>query len=323
MVMTTHTLPSTLDYVDSAVRTYYQEEAGNYKPVYNRVFDEMSTDKAWVQDISMAGLGPLKQSAEGQAVEFDSLYEGAPATYVLSKYHIGFGLTEDAKIFNKMWPLLENGTKSIAVSVKHTMEMVCADLLNKAFLTAANGGYTGADGLAMCDSSHPLIRPDAALVSGSGTYRNRPAVDYGISEVGLEQACIDIANMTDESGFYGSVEPETLFIREEQRFNVTRVLKSLGRVGTNDNDPNALKMLGILQKDPVVWNYLTSTSAFFIKTRGYAGPGLKVYKHSAVDATPVVWIDNATGNTYVRSRMFMAPGWTNPRAVYASPGTAS
>jgi hypothetical protein len=237
---------------------------------------------------------------------------------VLNKFHMGFGLTEDAKFFNKLWPLLENGTKAIAVSVRHTKEMVCADLFNHAFDTT----YVGGDGKALLAADHPLLRPDAAHVTGSQTYRNRPVIDYGLSEAGLEQMVTDARRLTDESGFYGGVEPEQLIIPPELEFEAIRILKSMGRVGTADNDVNALKAQGVLQREPIIWPYLTSATAFFMLMKNHAGPGLKVYMHRDVDATPVTWVDNATGNTYVRSRIFIAPGFSNPRRVAGSPGTA-
>lgn len=127
--------------------------------------------------------------------------------------------------------------------------------------------------------------------------------------------------MTDESGFFSSVEPDQLVIPVAQVFAAQRVLGSMGRVGTADNDSNALKALGILQKDPIVWKYLSSATAWFVKTRSYAGPGLKCYKNRKADPTPKTWIDNATGDTLVRSRFAVAPGWSNPRAMYGSPGS--
>lgn len=319
-IMNTRTIPSALDGLDAAVKTYYQEVADQYTPVYNKVFSMSTTDRPWVQDIAMAGLGPYKQAGEGESVKYDTLYEGPPSTYVLNKFHTGFGLTEDAKIFNKIWPLLKNGTAAITVSNLHSTEMVAADLLNNAFVTTK---YVGGDGQAMCSLTHPLLRPDAATVSGSATYKNRPTVNYDISEAGLEQMYIDTENMVDESGFFGSVSTDQLVIPKEQVFTANRVLKSIGRVGTPDNDLNALKAMGVLQKDPIVWKYLTSTSAFFILNKSFAGPGLKGYRHSDVSATPVTWVDEATGNIYVRSRDFMVFGWSNPRAISGSPGTAA
>lgn len=318
-VMTTHTTPSAYEYIDSSVRMFYQEVADDYEPKWDKIFDSLTTDKAWVQDLPMGGLGPMRRNDEGRAVEYDTLYEGTPATYVLTGLHIGFGVTEYAKIFNKLWPLLENGTKSIAVANIHSVEMICADLFNNAFLTT----YVGGDGKAMAAADHPLLRPDAAAVSGSATYRNRPAVDYDLSEAGLEQAVIDVMGIVDESGFYGSVTPDSLIIPRQLVFVAERVLKSINRVGTADNDTNALKGLGYLQGRPLVWQYLTNEKAFFIKNKQFTGPGLKCYKHSDVKPTPKTWVDNATGNIYVRAIDFVAPGWSNPRAIYGSPGTAA
>lgn len=317
-VMNTGTIPLTLEYVDPAVRSFYQEVSDDFESVYDKIFTVMMTDKAWVQDVPMAGLGPMRRSSEGQAVEFDQLYEGDPATYVLNKYHHGFALTEEAKLFNKAWPLLEHGTKAMAVSAAHTKEMVCADLFNKGFTST----YVGGDGKALFASDHPYLRPDAPFVSGAATGSNRPAIDYQFGEAGLEQMAISIRRTTDESGFYSNVRPDRLVVPPELEFEVVRVLKSVGRVGSSDNDVNALKALGILQKDPIVWPYLTNPKAFFMLNKQFAGPGLKVYLHRDVDGKPRVWVDNATGNTYVRNRVFIAPGWSAWRAVYGSAGTA-
>lgn len=316
-VMNTKTLPLQLEYRDRAVRSFYQEVADRYTPVWNRVFDDMTTDKAWVQDVSMGGLGPFKRAGEGESVKYDTLVEGTPSTYVLSKFHTGFALTEEAEWYDTIWPLLQNGTSAIAVSNIHSMEMICADLMNNAF---SSSKYVGGDGKAMLAADHPLLRPDAAQVSGSASYRNRPAIDHPVSEAGFEQAVIDIKRMVDESGFFSSIEPDQLVIPTEREFDTARVQKSMGRVGTADNDTNALKALGLLQKDPIVWKYLTSTTAWFVKTRAYAGPGLKCYRNRKANPTPKTWIDNANGDTLVRSRFAVAPGWSNPRSMYGSPG---
>lgn len=317
-VMSTKTLPLQLEYRDRAVRSFYQEVSDNYRPVWSRVFQDMATDKAWVQDVSMGGLGAFKRAEEGEAVKYDTLVEGPASTYVLSKFHTGFALTEEAEWYDTIWPLLKNGTNAIAVSNIHSMEMICADLLNQGFVATK---YIGGDGKALFAADHPLLRPDAATVSGATSYRNRPEVDYPVSEAGFEQAYIDVGGMTDESGFHSSVETDQVVIPRAQVFNTNRVLGSMGRVGTADNDANALKALGVLQKEPIVWKYLSSTTAWFILNRSFAGPGLKCYRNRKADPTPKTWIDNATGDTLVRSRFAVAPGWSNPRAVYGSPGT--
>lgn len=316
-VMNTKTLPLQLEYRDRAVRSFYQEIADQYTPVWSKIFQEMTTDKAWVQDVPMGGLSPFRKAGEGESVTYDALVEGDPSTYVLTKFHSGFALTEEADWYNTIWPLLRNGTTALAVARMHTDEMIHADLFNSGFTTT---NYTGGDGKALFAADHPLLRPDAAHVSGSSSYRNRPAVDHPLSEAGLEQAVIDIRKMTDESGFFGSVEPEQIVIPIEREFDAARIQKSMGRTSTSDNDTNALRALGILQKDPICWKYLTSANAWFITNRSFAGPGLKSYRHRKADPTPKTWIDNGTGNTLVRSRFTRAPGWSNPRAVYGSPG---
>ncbi len=316
-VMSTKTSPLQLEYRDRAVRSFYQEAADKIPVVWNKIFQDLTTDKKWVQDVPMGGLGPYNGAEENEAVTYDALVEGSPATYVLTKFHSGCAWTEEAEWYNTIWPLLKAGTEALAVSRMHTEEIIHADLFNSGFGTTK---YTGGDGKALFAADHPMLRADAGYVSLASSFRNRPAIDHPLSEAGLEQATIDIRKMPDESGFFSSVEPDVLVIPTEREFDVTRIQKSMGRTNTADNDTNALRALGILQKDPIVWKYLTSTSAWFVLNRAFSGPGLKSYRHRKADPTPKTWIDNATGNTLVRSRFTRALGWSNPRSAYGCPG---
>lgn len=311
-VMTTGTLRGQLEYIDRAVRTFHFSVSDDWDSVYDKVFKEISTDKAWLQDTMIAGFGPARESGEGKGVQYDSLTEGWSAYFKLAKFDIGFAVTEEAKIFGKLMPVLDKGTKAMAVSIMHTREMVCADVLNEGFTTA----YVGGDGKALFATDHPLVR------EGSGTYANRLLVDADYSESALEQMQIDVRKTKDDAGFYAGCTTDMQVLPPELEFVAERVCKSALRSGTAANDANALKNKGLMQKDPIIWPYLTSDKAWFVTCNRPNFDGLRVYKHSKVDGTPRTWIDENTGTTNVRAVFFLVPGWFDPRCIRGCPGAS-
>lgn len=312
-IMTTGTLRGAFDYIDRAVRTFHFSISDDWDPIYNRVFKEISTDKAWLQDTMIAGFGPARESGEGQGVKYDSLTQGWDAFFKLAKFDLGFAVTEEAKIFNKLIPTLEKGTKAASVSIMHTREMVCADVLNEGFTTA----YLGGDGKPLFASDHPLVR------AGAGTYSNRLAIDADLMEASLEQMVIDAGRAKDDAGFYAATMPEDLVLPNELEFVAERVLKSTMRSGVATNDVNALRSKNLMQKAPIIWPYLTSEKAWFVTCKRPGFDGLRVYKHSKVDGTPRTWIDENTGTTNVRYVFFLVPGWFDPRCVRGTPGASA
>jgi hypothetical protein len=198
----------------------------------------------------------------------------------------------------------------MAFSMRQTKEIVGANVYNRAFNTA----YTGGDGSTLIASaggggsaSHPNI--------AGGTFTNGVAAAVDLSEASLEQAVIDIAGFTNDRGLKIAVRPKTLIIPKELMFEATRILKADGRTGTDLNDPNALKTMGMIP-EVVVNHYLVDPDAWFLRTD--VQNGLKYFERNGDEFTMDEDFD--TENAKYKARARYSFGWTDPRAIYGSPG---
>ena len=82
----------------------------------------------------------------------------------------------------------------------------------------------------------------------------------------MEAAVIQIAGWTDERGLLIAAKPRKLVIPPALQFVATRLLDTEGRVGTADNDINALRNNGSIPEGYTVNHYLTDTNAWFLMT---------------------------------------------------------
>lgn len=309
-IMTTGQLAYEYEYVSEQVRDFW-EDGGAYTPVHPMLFKERSISQARHEDVPRAGVGKFSSAVESEDVIYDSLYEGKKGTALLIQYHQGFAVTERAKRMKISRDIMRAGISSIATARDVTLDSIAADLLNYAFLTSK---YVYRDALAICSTAHEYIRP------GSGTGSNRSANGTDIGEGALEQAVTDIDLIKTDEGFPGSVTADRGVINPAQKFNWARAVQSMQQPGSANNDINALKTLGYFQNKPIEWKMLSSTKAWFVLTKGYGSDGLLMYKHSEDSDTPIPYIDEKNGNTYVRSVMFRAAYVRNWRALYGNPG---
>ena len=193
--------------------------------------------------------------------------------------------------------------QGLAFSIRQTKEIIGANVYNRAF----NGSYTGGDGVAMIVNNHPNV--------AGGTWSNVIGTAADLSEASLEQACIDIAGFTNDRGLLIAVKPKTLVIPRQLMFEAKRILSSDGRVGTDLNDLNALKTMGIVP-EVVTNHYLTDADAWFIRTN--VPHGLKYFERRADNFE----MDNDfdTENAKFKATSRYSFGWTDARGIYGSPG---
>jgi len=218
---------------------------------------------------------------------------------------MGFSITEEAVEDNLYDRLASRYTRALARSMAHTKQVKAASVLNNAFTA---GATAGGDGVALCDASHPL--------TSGGTFANEPSTAADLNETSLEDALINIAGFVDERGLVIALRGVKLIIPRQLQFIAERLLVSNLRVGTADNDVNALKSMGMLPEGYVVNDYLTDTDAFFIKTD--APNGLKHFERMplATNMDP----DFDTGNMRFKARERYSFGFSDPRCVFGSPG---
>lgn len=279
-------------------------EYDKYPEECKQIFDSESSDRAFEEEVMLSGFGEAATKAEGGGVTYDSASEAWTARYSHETIALAFAITEEAIEDNLYDRLSARYTKALARSMRHTKEVKGANVLNRAF----NSSYLGGDGLELISTAHPL--------TSGGTLANEPSTATDLNETALENAMIDIAAFVDERGLKIAVQGQKLIIPAELQFVAERLLKSEGRVGTADNDLNALRSSGMLPQGYTVNHYLTDSDAWFVKTD--APNGMKLFERAKVKTS--MEGDFETGNVRYKARERYSFGWSDPRAIYGSPG---
>ena len=283
-------------------------EYDRYDNEHAEIFDKESSDRAFEEEVMLAGFGNAPTKSEGAAVTYDSANESFTARYTHETIALAFAITEEAIEDNLYDRLSSRYTKALARSMSNTKQVKAANILNNAFTTAANGGATYGDGKELCATDHPL--------TNGGTLANEPATDADLNETSLEQALIDIAAYVDERGLKIATQGRKLIIPPELQFVAERLMGSAQRPGTADNDVNAHKSMGMIPEGYVVNHFLTDTDAFFIKTD--APNGFKHFERSPISTSMEGDFD--TGNVRYKARERYSFGVSDPRCVYGSKG---
>ena len=278
-------------------------EYKRYENEAAQIFSQESSDRAFEEEVMLVGFGEAAVKPEGSAVAFDTAKEAFTARYVHDTIALAFALTEEAVEDNLYDTLSARYTKALARSMAYTKQVRGANVLNNAFST------TGGDGVTLASTAHPT--------TFGGTWSNRSSTDADINETSLEQAMIDIAGFIDERGLKIAMNGRKLIIPVNIQFVADRILNSTLRVGTADNDINALRNMGMLPEGYVVNHYLTDTDAWFVKTD--CPNGFKHFVRAAL-ATGMEG-DFDTGNMRYKARERYSFGYSDPRAVYASQGS--
>ena len=278
-------------------------EYDRYENEHAEFFEEESSDRAFEEEVMLAGFSTAPTKSEGGAVSFDDAQETFTARYTHETIALAFSITEEAIEDNLYDRLASRYTKALARSMAQTKQIKAAAILNNAFSTSNAVG----DGAALASASHPTI---------NGNQSNILSVASDLNETSLEQALIDIAGFKDERGLKIAVRGTKLIIPKELQFIAERIMNSNLRVGTSDNDANAMKNMGMLPEGAVVNHFLTDTDAFFIKTD--APNGFKYFNRSPIKTAMEGDFD--TGNMRFKARERYSFGVSDWRCVFATPG---
>jgi len=278
-------------------------EYKRYENQHAEIFDSENSDRAFEEEVMLSGFANAQVKPEGSGVTFDNAQETFTARYTHETIALAFSITEEAIEDNLYDRLSSRYTKALARSMANTKQVKAANVLNNAF----SSSYAGGDGKELCATDHPTI---------AGTFSNELATSADLNETSLEQAMIDIAAFTDERGLKVAAKGMKMIIPSELQFTAERLMKSAQRVGTADNDINAIRSMGMLPQGYVVNNYLTDTDAFFIKTD--VPNGLKMFVRSPIKTAMEGDFD--TGNVRYKARERYSFGWSDPRGIFGSPG---
>ena len=277
-------------------------EYARYEAEHAEIFDTESSDRAFEEEVLISGFGNAEVKAEGSGVRFDNANEGYTSRYTHETVALAFALTEEAVEDNLYDRLGARYTKALARSMANTKQIKAAAVLNNAFATA------GGDGKVLIATDHPL--------GGGGSLANRATTMADLNETSLEDALINISTFTDDRGLNIALRGMKLIVPPQLQFVADRLLQSPGRVGTSDNDVNAIRNTGMIPDGYVVNHYLTDTDAFFIKTD--CPDGFKHFERSPMSTA--LEGDFDTGNMRYKARERYSFGYSNFRAVYGSQG---
>ena len=282
----------------------YGKSYNDYPVEWDKLFEKNKSDRAYEEDLGLSSFGLASVKNEGAPITYDTERQGFTSRYNHVVYALGFIITREIYEDDQYGKVGAQKAKALARSMRQTKEIVGANVYNRAF----NASYAGGDGAALISASHPNV--------AGGTFSNKISVDADLSEAALEQAVIDIAGFRDDRGLLIAAKPEKLVIPYQLQFETKRILGADGRVGTDLNDPNVLKDMGIFG-NVVTNHYLTDPDAWFILTN--VKDGLKYFERRG-DAFEM---DNDfdTENAKFKATARYSFGWSDPRAIYGSQGS--
>ena len=278
-------------------------EYKQYANEHAEIFDTETSDRAFEEEVMLSGFANAAVKPEGQGVTFDDAQETFTARYTNETIALAFAITEEAIEDNLYDRLASRYTKALARSMANTKQVKAAAVLNNGF----NASFAGGDGKALFATDHPTL---------AGSFSNELSTPAELNETSLEQSLIDIAAFTDERGLKIAAQGVKLIIPSALQFTAERLMKSTGRVGTADNDINALASMGMIPQGYAVNHYLTSTKKFFIKTD--VPNGLKHFVRSPIKTTMEGDFD--TGNVRYKARERYSFGVSDPRGIFGVEG---
>ena len=281
-------------------------EYATYGQQHKEIYETESSERSFEEETKLSGFSAAPVKNEGSAIAYDNAQEAFTARYNHETIALGFSLTEEAIEDNLYDSLSSRYTKALARAMAYTKQVKGAAVLNNGFTNSA--AYYGGDGVPLFSASHPLV--------SGGTNSNIPSTPADLNETSLEAAVIQIAAWTDERGLLIAAKPKKLVVPPSLQFVATRLLETELRVGTTDNDINALKNNGSVSEGYTVNNFLTDTNAWFLTTD--VPNGMKHFVRTPLSNSMDGDFD--TGNVRYKSRERYSFGWSDPLGMWGSQG---
>jgi len=279
-------------------------EYARYGEEHKEIYEIESSERSFEEETKLSGFAAAAVKNEGSAIQYESGQEAWTSRYNHETIALGFALTEEAVEDNLYDSLSARYTKALARAMAYTKQVKAAAVLNNGF----NAAYTGGDGQALFSATHPLV--------AGGTNSNQPTTAADLNETSLEAAVIQIAAWTDERGLLIAAKPKKLLVPPALQFVATRLLETEGRVGTTDNDLNALKSNGAIPEGYAINHFFTDNNAWFLTTD--VPNGLKHFVRQALVTSSDSDFD--TGNMRYKARERYSFGWSDSLGIYGSSG---
>jgi len=290
--------------LEPGLNALFGMEYSRYENQHAEIFTTESSDRAFEEEVMLSGFGAAPTKSEGSAVNFDDANEAYTARYNHETIALAFSITEEAVEDNLYDRLSSRYTRALARSMAHTKQVKAAAVLNNAFDSTVTGG----DGKELCATDHPL--------TNGSTFANEPSTAADLNETSLEDALINIAGFVDERGLKVALRGMKLIVPRQLQFVSERLMVSNLRVGTADNDVNAIRSMGMLPDGYAVNDFLTDPDAFFILTDAPRG----FIHFERVPLSTQMEADFDTGNMRFKARERYSFGFSDPRCVFGSEG---
>ena len=279
-------------------------EYATYGEQHKEIYETETSERSFEEETKLSGFSAAPVKNEGSAIAYDNAQEAFTARYTHVTIAQGFSLTEEAIEDNLYDSLSARYTKALARSMAYTKQVRAASVLNNGF----SASFPGGDGVALFATNHPLV--------SGGVNSNEPSTGADLNETSLEAAVIQIAQWTDERGLLIAAKPKKLIVPPQLQFVATRLLETELRVGTADNDINAIKNNGSIPEGYTVNNYLTEPNAWFLTTD--VPNGMKHFVRTPLSNSMDGDFD--TGNVRYKSRERYSFGFSDPLGMFGSPG---
>ena len=281
-------------------------EYKQYENQHEAIYTKETSDRAFEEEVMLSGFAQAQVKPEGSGVVFDNAQETYTARYTHETIALAFAITEEAIEDNLYDRLASRYTKALARSMAQTKQVKAVNPLIQGLPSTDN--FDSGDGVSLFNTAHPTI---------AGNVANTLATQADLNETSLEQSLIDIAAMTDERGLKIAAKGMKMIIPSALQFTADRLMKSANRVGTADNDINAIRNMGMVPQGYVVNNFLTDTDAFYIITD--VPNGMKYFERSPINTK--MEGDFETGNMKYKARERYSFGVSDFRGclLYTSP----
>lgn len=276
-----------------------------YPAQWTEIFEKHTSDKAVEIEVEIKMLGLAQVKAEGASTTYDTMGQRYVTNYVNRYVAIGFIITRQAikdNLYKSRFPLQ---AKALKDSFGQTKEVLGAAVLNNGF----DSNYPIGDGQPVFSTAHPI---------DNGTVANTFTVQSQLNETSLQDAIVAVQRFKNAAGLRVMTKPQKLVIPPTLQFTANRLLNSQFRVGTANNDINAINNDSMIPQGYKVNQFLTSDNAWFMLTD--AANGFKYYEREAMEIDMYTDFDN--DNVKVRGIERYSFGVSNFRAGFASQGTA-
>jgi hypothetical protein len=281
-------------------------EYARYGEEHKELYETETSERSFEEETKLSGFSAAPVKNEGSAIAYDNAQEAWTTRYNHETIALGFSITEEAVEDNLYDSLSARYTKGLARAMAYTKQVKAAAVVNNGFSAA----YAGGDGVALFSASHPLVN--------GGTNSNTPSTQVDLNETSLEAAVIQIAAWTDERGLLIAAKPKKLIVPPNLMFVAKRLLDTELRVGTTDNDINAIKQMGAIPEGYTVNHFLTDTTGWYLTTD--VPNGMKHFVRSPLSQSMDGDFD--TGNVRYKSRERYSFGWSDPLGIWGTSGSA-